>query len=139
MAAFPIKEYNYKDVHSAFEAIKKHWPDSELRVALWNAGYGVWKPFLDLTEEEVTESLQTNVTAAFSFSREAILAFKQLSLNELGKRGTLLFTGATASQRGNVTVSAWSSRRLNAPKSCLLSEMRLRSGRMSYFLFVIFV
>lgn len=122
MAAFPIKEYGYKDVHSAFESIKKHWPDSELRAALWNAGYGVWKPFLDLTEEEVTESLQTNVTAAFSFSREAILAFKQLPLNELGKRGTLLFTGATASQRGNTTVGIWSSRSLSASEPHLPSK-----------------
>ncbi|EIM84866.1 NAD-P-binding protein [Stereum hirsutum FP-91666 SS1] len=107
VAAFPIKEYGYKDIHSAFEAIKKQWPDSEIRAALWNAGYGAWKPFLELTEEEVTESVKTNVTAAFSFSREVILAFKQLPLNELGKRGTLLFTGATASLRGNTTTSGF--------------------------------
>lgn len=104
-AAFTIPQYGYKDIHNAFDAIKKHWPDSEIRVALWNAGYGVWKPFLDVKEEELAESLQTNVTGAFSFSREAVLAFKQLSLNDAGKRGTLVITGATASIRGNTTVS----------------------------------
>lgn len=107
VAAFPIKEYSYKDIHSAFASIHSHFPDSELRAALWNAGYGVWKPFLELTEEEVTESVQTNVTAAFSFAREVVLAFKELPLNELGKRGTLVFTGATASLRGNTTVGTW--------------------------------
>jgi len=67
----------------------------------------VWKPFLDITEDDVQSTLEGNVTTAFSFAREAILAFKDLSLDDAGKRGTLLFTGATASLRGNVTTSAF--------------------------------
>lgn len=47
-----------------------------------------------------------NVVAAFAFAREAILAFKEQDIEE-GKRGTLLFTGATASLRGNTTTSAF--------------------------------
>jgi len=35
------------------------------------------------------------------------VAFKDLELNEVGKRGTLIFTGATASIRGNVVTSAF--------------------------------
>lgn len=51
--------------------------------------------------------LQTNVAAAFAFSREAILDFKENEIQEsIGKRGTLIFTGATASLRGNVFTSA---------------------------------
>ena len=74
---------------------------------MWNAGSGVWKPFLDVTEKDITTSLQVNVTAAFAFSRGAILAFKQNRLDETGSRGTLIFTGATAAIRGNVTTSAF--------------------------------
>jgi len=106
-AAFPIASYEPKNVTSAFDAIKKHWPNEEIRVAVYNSGFGVWKKFLELTDEEIQESLQTNVAAAFAFSRAAILAFQKLSLNEQGKRGTLIFTGATASLRGNKTTSGF--------------------------------
>jgi NAD(P)-dependent dehydrogenase (short-subunit alcohol dehydrogenase family) len=49
------------------------------------------------------------VAAAFSFSRGAILAFKDnKELEEpTGTRGTLIFTGATAATRGNVVTSAF--------------------------------
>ncbi|KAI0696302.1 NAD-P-binding protein [Cerioporus squamosus] len=110
-AAFPIEDYSYGATLSVFDSIAAHkWSSagsSSLRVALWNAGTGVWKPFLDVTDKDIETSLQTNVTAAFAFSRGAILAFKQNELDERGKRGTLLFTGATAAIRGNVTTSAF--------------------------------
>ncbi|KAA1470928.1 NAD-P-binding protein [Dentipellis sp. KUC8613] len=106
-AAFPISAYTYDEVTSAFDAIKKRWPNVPIRAALWNAGYGVWKPFLEVTKEQVEESVQTNITAAFAFSKQAILAFKDLELNDKGKRGTLIFTGATAAIRGNTTTSAF--------------------------------
>ncbi|KAF7986680.1 hypothetical protein HWV62_20184 [Athelia sp. TMB] len=64
------------------------------------------EPFLELTAEEIQESVNTNIIAAFAFAREAITLFKGLELDDKGKRGTLLFTGATASLRGNTTTSA---------------------------------
>jgi len=106
-AAFPIAKYDYADIHSAFDAIKKHWPGEELRVAVYNAGYGVWKPFLEVTEDEWKESAQTNIVAAAAFAREAILAFQQLQPNEVGARGNLIITSATAAWRGNLTTSAF--------------------------------
>lgn len=51
--------------------------------------------------------MDTNITAPFAFSRQVLLAFKENEIDQLGKRGTLLFTGATASWRGNVTTSAF--------------------------------
>ncbi|KAG2108465.1 uncharacterized protein F5147DRAFT_695138 [Suillus discolor] len=89
----------------------------EVLIPIHIAGYGVWKPFLDITEDEVRESIETNILAAFAFAREALLEFTKLELetaNEGGvagnarKRGTLIFTGATASIRGNVLTSAFS-------------------------------
>ncbi|KAI0042709.1 NAD-P-binding protein [Auriscalpium vulgare] len=105
--AFPIAAYTYKDVETAFSAIKKHWPDSEIRVALYNAGIGVWKPFLQITEEDIDKVTDSNVKGAFAFAKEAVSTFKDQALDGNGKRGTLLFTGATASIRGNVTTSAF--------------------------------
>jgi NAD(P)-dependent dehydrogenase (short-subunit alcohol dehydrogenase family) len=108
-AAFPISDYNYKEVQTAFRAVRAHWPDADIRVALFNAGFGVWKPFLQITEDEVDRVADTNVKAAFAFSREAITAFQDQTIDEeRGKRGTLLFTGATASLRGNTTTAAFS-------------------------------
>jgi len=105
---FPVASYEPDNLADAFHKIKERWPESELRVAVWNAGYGVWKPFLELTDDEVKEALDTNIRAAFAFSRASLLAFQKNELNEAGKRGTLIFTGATAAWRGNKTTSAFS-------------------------------
>ena len=52
--------------------------------------------------------MNINVEAAFSFSRSAIKTFKDNAIDPTnGARGTLIFTGATASLRGNVTTSAF--------------------------------
>ena len=90
--------------------MRTRWPNADIRVALFNAGYGVWKPFLEIAEDEIDRAVDTNVKAAFAFAREAITAFRAQSVDEErgGKRGTLLFTGATASLRGNTTTSAFS-------------------------------
>ncbi|KAH8118237.1 hypothetical protein DFH11DRAFT_1541453 [Phellopilus nigrolimitatus] len=108
-AAFPVSAYTSSALISAFGSIKSHWPASSttLRAAVWNGGYGVWKPFLQITDEEVGEALDTNIRAAFAFSRLAITAFKENELNENGKRGALIFTSATAAWRGNVVTSAF--------------------------------
>jgi NAD(P)-dependent dehydrogenase (short-subunit alcohol dehydrogenase family) len=89
--------------------VRAHWPDSDIRVALFNAGFAVWKPFLQITEDEIDRVTDSNVKAAFAFAREAVSAFQAQSVDEeRGKRGTLLFTGATASLRGNTTTAAFS-------------------------------
>jgi NAD(P)-dependent dehydrogenase (short-subunit alcohol dehydrogenase family) len=69
---------------------------------------------LTTTPAEIRKSVETNIEGSFAFSHEAISAFKQ---NEIiiegdenskarGKRGFLVFTGATASLRGNTGTSA---------------------------------
>ncbi|KAL4247331.1 NAD(P)-binding domain superfamily protein [Abortiporus biennis] len=109
-AAFPISNYEYSTVINVCDQIKTHnWSNGkgEIRVALFNSGHGVWKPFLDVTEQDIQENVQVNILAAFAFSRQAILAFKENKIDEKGRRGTLLFTGATASLRGNVVTSGF--------------------------------
>ena len=77
-ASFPVKAYTHDELHTAFGAIKKHWPDADIRVGLFNAGAAVWKGFLDITPEEVREAMDVNIIGAFAFARETILAFKDL-------------------------------------------------------------
>ncbi|CAE6410910.1 unnamed protein product [Rhizoctonia solani] len=108
-AAFPIKAYTHAQVKSGFDEIKKYWPDGEIRVAVWNAALFVRKGFLELTEEEVEESTQTNIIGAFAFARQALLAFQDLELDDKGKRGSLIFTSATAAWRGTKLTSAFAS------------------------------
>jgi len=110
-AAFPVEAYNYSTFHTLFQQIKSHnWPSpakAEIRGALWNASVGPFKTFLEITEQEIENSVQTNIVAPFAFSREAIQVFKENEIDEKGRKGVLLFTGATASVRGNVRTSAF--------------------------------
>lgn len=107
VAAFPIRGYDNASIHDAFEAIKKQWPNEPLRVALWNASFGAFKAFLDTTPEMWEESAEINIKAPAAFARECILTFKNQDLTPEGAKGTLLFTGATASIRGNKTTSVF--------------------------------
>ncbi|KAG9307958.1 hypothetical protein JVU11DRAFT_12764 [Chiua virens] len=116
--SFPVQDYTPASIRSAFTNLRNRFPvsTSPLRVALFNAGYGVWKPFLSITEEEVRESLDVNVLAAYTFSREVLLELTKNDIEQPSeggkggarKKGTLIFTGATASIRGNTTTSAFS-------------------------------
>jgi NAD(P)-dependent dehydrogenase (short-subunit alcohol dehydrogenase family) len=94
-------------MHGAFGAIQKHWPDAELRVAVYNVGASCFKTFLNVTKADLDNVVDANVNAAFSFSREVILRMKEQPVDSRGKRGTLLFTGATASLRGNTYTSGF--------------------------------
>lgn len=105
--AFPITAYDHSTLHATFAAIRAHWPGAPIRVAVWNAGDAVWKPFLDITPEEVQKVSDTNIIGSFAFARESILAFQDLELDDVGKRGALIFTSATAAVRGNKTTSAF--------------------------------
>jgi len=107
-AAFHIAAYDAKSIEGVFASIKSHWPAAPLRVAVYNASHGAWKPFLDLKEEDIEQSVNVNIIAAFAFARQSILAFQQAQeLDVNGKKGTLIFTGATASIRGNTTTSSF--------------------------------
>ncbi|KAK0439489.1 uncharacterized protein EV420DRAFT_1583503 [Desarmillaria tabescens] len=107
-APFTISSYSTADINSAFAQLHAHYQGQPIRVALYNAAHGVWKPFLDVTPDDIQAVTQTNIEGAFTFSKNIIQAFQKNSLDEKGKRGSLIFTGATASVRGNVTTSAFS-------------------------------
>ncbi|KAJ7664355.1 hypothetical protein DFH06DRAFT_1187569 [Mycena polygramma] len=111
-ASFPVATYGADEITAAFASIHARYPSPEyaVTVAIFNAGHGVWKPFLQVTPEDIREGTKVNIEASFAFARAAILAFqKNDAVPSTGKKGTLIFTGATASLRGNVTTSAFAS------------------------------
>ncbi|KAG7441747.1 NAD-P-binding protein [Guyanagaster necrorhizus] len=107
--AFSVPSYRPASITSAFESIGSYYPPSQyaLRAALFNVGHAVWKSFLEITEDEVVETLDTNVVAAFSFSKNVITRLLSTPPDDKVGRGALIFTGATASLRGNRTTSAF--------------------------------
>lgn len=140
-AAFPVKDYAYKTIIGVFDTVTEHkWASpekAEVRAALWNASSGAFKSFLNVTEEDLADSLQASVTAAFAFSRQAILTFQKNEIDNLGRRGTLLFTGATASIRGNVLTSAFAAGKfgLRALSQSLAKEFGKENIHVSGFSF----
>ncbi|KAJ6632205.1 short-chain dehydrogenase/reductase SDR [Mycena sp. CBHHK59/15] len=109
-SSFPVTSYGPEDLTAAFSSIQSRYPAPEYAItaAIYNAGHGVWKPFLDVTPQDIRESNTVNIEGSFAFARAAILAFQKNELTQAtGARGTLVFTGATASLRGNVTTSAF--------------------------------
>jgi NAD(P)-dependent dehydrogenase (short-subunit alcohol dehydrogenase family) len=65
-----------------------------LEVAVFNAAGAVRAPSLELSDKAFEEALRTTAVGGFVFGREAV---RRLIPHD---RGTLLFTGATASLRG---------------------------------------
>lgn len=104
------------DIQSAFSSISSSFPSSEIRVAIYNAGEGTFKKFFDVTDEDIERSTTTGVVGPFAFSRAVITAFQNNELSDpikhptegARKRGTLIFTGATAALRGNASTSIFS-------------------------------
>ncbi|KAF7290794.1 hypothetical protein MIND_01320400 [Mycena indigotica] len=109
--AFAVSEYSGDQITAAFAAVQARFPAPQfaISVAVFNAGHGTWKPFLQVTPDDIRESNKVNIEASFAFARAAILAFQTNTPTGNNGKGTLIFTGATASLRGNVTTSAFAS------------------------------
>ncbi|KAG8812900.1 hypothetical protein FRC17_001757 [Serendipita sp. 399] len=102
---FPLKAYTREEIVAVFQAVRKKWPDSRIKAALWNASQWSRIPFLDVKEEDIQMSVQINIVAAFAWSQEAIKAMLEPGRSQSTSPGsqpggTLLFTGATSSTRG---------------------------------------
>lgn len=130
---------------SVWASIQQRFPKPEyvIRVAVFNAVAGIFKPFLSVTPEDVQDTLQTGITGAFAFSRAAILAFKENDLEEpTGKRGTLVFTGATSALRGGPFTSIFSAGKfaLRALSQSLAKEFgkeNIHVAHVSHFTFLV--
>ncbi|KAG8760123.1 hypothetical protein FRC14_004011 [Serendipita sp. 396] len=113
--AFPTDISNSQAVSSTFASIKAIYPDSPWRVAVYNVNTRwVVKPFLELEESEYMGVIQSHVGGAFAFAKgvlremEASAALEGEQGDKI-KKGTLIFTGATAATRGSARFAALAS------------------------------
>ena len=113
-------------------------PAYAIRAAVFNVGNPAFKNFLNITPEDVQNMLNV-VAAAFAFSRSAIQAFQENDVEEMnGTKGTLIFTGATASLRGGVITSAFSTGKhgLRALNQSLAKEFGKESIHVAHVSFL---
>ncbi|KAL0567681.1 hypothetical protein V5O48_014316 [Marasmius crinis-equi] len=111
VASFPVTSYASSDVADAFTQIRARFskPSYTIRAAIFNVVHRVFKPFLEVTPEEVKAVIETNIGAGFAFSREAILDLLENPIDPAtGARGVLIHTGAGSGTRGGVFNSAFS-------------------------------
>lgn len=73
-----MASYQASEIQSAFKDIRKEWSDASLRVAVWNATNPVFKKFPDVTEDDLTGTVESDVQGPFAFSKAAINAFKEV-------------------------------------------------------------
>lgn len=50
---FPITAYSREEIERAFAAIKTTWQGAEIRVAVYNTGHRIARPFLELTQADI--------------------------------------------------------------------------------------
>lgn len=99
---------------AAFQAIKDHesFKDLKLDTAIYSIKHSSKKPFMDETYEDFTQSLQTYVGGAFTFSQLALQRFfadhgETTLADGGGKKGTLIFTGTLGALRCNAEFASY--------------------------------
>ena len=97
--AFSTDARDEKSVQNLFEQVERD--AGPIEVCLFNAGANVGKPLLETTEKLFFRAWQLACYAGFLVGREATRV-----MTERG-RGTILFTGATASMRGGKNFAAF--------------------------------
>ncbi|OAA69452.1 short chain dehydrogenase [Cordyceps fumosorosea ARSEF 2679] len=91
---------------AAFAAVAATWPGARLAAAVYNAEAGfAYKPFLELTPEDLDRALATGAKGLFHFAQRTIPQLLDAVPSEEGKEQqhppTLIVTGATAALRGS--------------------------------------
>ena len=86
-------------VHEAFEAIRQEL--GEVEVLLYNAGSGVFADFDEATPEQFETGWRVNAMGSFLCAKQVVPEMERRG------RGSIIFTGATASLRGNIKTAAF--------------------------------
>ncbi|KAI5480955.1 short-chain dehydrogenase/reductase SDR family protein [Pseudohyphozyma bogoriensis] len=102
-APFACDASSPDSLKSAFTNIRAHFPNHQLKVAVFNVNAPfVLKPFLELSDKEMTTGIDLNIMGAFHFSQQVLPLMLE---HKTG--GTLIFTGATASLKGGAKFAAF--------------------------------
>ncbi len=99
--AFSVDARQEADVQALFAQVEKE--AGPIEVCLYNAGSNVNKPLLETTEKLFFKAWELACYGGFLVGREAARYMMERG------RGTILFTGATASVRGGVGFAAFAS------------------------------
>jgi NAD(P)-dependent dehydrogenase (short-subunit alcohol dehydrogenase family) len=99
--AFSVDARQEKEVQNLFANVEKDI--GPIEVCLFNAGSNVSKPLLETTDKLFLKAWELACYAGFLVGREAAIHMLKRG------RGTILFTGATASIRGSKGFAAFSS------------------------------
>jgi 3-oxoacyl-[acyl-carrier protein] reductase len=110
-------------VRAVRSVIEKH---GRLDVLVNNAGYGLFKPLVETTLEEMEALYRTNVFGAFLMAREAA---KQFIVQGSGE---LINVASTSSQKGSATRTAYGSSKfaLRGMAECWRDELRRHNVRV---------
>jgi hypothetical protein len=65
-------------MHKAFEHFKGHFPNDEVRAALWNVTQGIRKPFLEMKRKDFQLMTDSNILASYGFAQAAVKSFLEL-------------------------------------------------------------
>lgn len=97
-----------------------------LDILVNNAGYGLFKPLVDTSLEEMEALYRTNVFGAFLMAREAAKQFIAQG------SGELINIASTSSQRGSATRTAYGSSKfaLRGMSECWRDELRRHNVRV---------
>lgn len=110
-------------VRTVREVVEKH---GHLDILVNNAGYGLFKPLVDTTLEELQAMYRTNVFGPFLMTREAARHFIERG------RGELINIASTSSLRGSATRTAYGSSKfaLRGMTECWRDELRRHNVRV---------
>ena len=126
--AFSVDARLEADVHALFARVEKEV--GPIEVCLYNAGSNVNKPLLETTEKLFFKAWELACYGGFLVGREAARY-----MSERG-RGTILFTGATASVRGGIGFAAFASAKfgLRAVAQAMARELGPKNIHVTHLL-----
>ena len=123
--SFAIPSYSHEDIISTWSSIHAQFPQPEytIRSAVFNIGYGVWKPFLEITPQDVQDCLQMSQSSPpitffiLSVTQESVPMARH-------PRATIPFPTFLPSQRREVPVLLNSGRKERAGRRQRQNDFR---------------
>ncbi|CAO1633945.1 unnamed protein product [Sympodiomycopsis kandeliae] len=103
-------------VNSAIDTILRSYPSTKgyrIGTAIYNASIRKKSPFLEQTDEQMSQSVQASVSSAFVFMKRVIT-----EMNRDHTGGNILVTGATSSTRGREGFAAFSAGKTGLRRLC---------------------